>query len=59
MAWHGTWNGGHWDKVIPSKPVQEEVDRRSKAMKRRVQRMRERLPARPYGVLAREIEPSE
>ena len=47
MAWHGTWNGGHWDKVVPSKQVQEEVNRRSKAMKRRVQRMRERRPDSP------------
>ena len=47
VAWHGTWNGGHWDKIIPSKPVQEEVDRRAKAVKRRVQRMRERHPDSP------------
>ena len=47
MAWHGTWNGGHWDKVVPSKRVQEEVNRRSKAMKRRVQRMRECWPDPP------------
>jgi len=47
MAWHGTWNGGHWDRIIPSRPLQDEVDRRSKAMKRRVQRIRERCPDPP------------
>ena len=47
MAWHGTWNGGHWDKVIPSRPLQEEVDRRSKTMNRHVQRTRERCPDSP------------
>ena len=47
MAWHGVWHGGHWDKVVPSKRTQEEVDRRSKAMKRRVQRIRERRSDSP------------
>ena len=47
MTWHGTWNGGHWNKVIPSERMQEEVNRRSRATKRRIQRMRVNRPDSP------------
>ena len=40
MAWHGTWHGGHWDKVVPQKPLQDEINQRAVGMKRRVQRAR-------------------
>jgi hypothetical protein len=47
MTWHGTWNGGHWNKVIPSERMQEEVNRRSRATKRRMQRLRVSRPDSP------------